>query len=86
VRKAALSRRAARELAKVRRWDRALCARLVAAMRSAAAEPAAGARLAGEWGGLRALRVGGCRLVYEPFRSRVVFLELGLGPRRALYR
>ena len=48
--------------------------------------PAAGSALKGEFEGLRRLRVGHFRVVYECQRSELVILVVRIGHRRDVYR
>lgn len=48
--------------------------------------PAAGSALKGEFEGLRRLRVGQYRVVYEWQRSELVILVVRIGHRRDVYR
>lgn len=48
--------------------------------------PAAGSALKGEFEGLRRLRVGRFRVVYEWQRSELVILVVRIGLRREVYR
>ena len=48
--------------------------------------PAAGSALKGEFEGLRRLRVGHYRVVYEWQRSALVILVVRVGHRREVYR
>ena len=48
--------------------------------------PAAGSALKGEFEGLRRLRVGLYRVVYEWQRSELVILVVRIGHRREVYR
>ena len=48
--------------------------------------PAAGSALKGEFEGLRRLRVGRYRVVYEWQRSDLVILVVRIGHRREVYR
>ena len=48
--------------------------------------PAAGSALKGEFEGLRLLRVGHYRVVYEWQRSELVILVVRIGHRREVYR
>ena len=74
---------ALRALRRVRAEDRA---RLVAAIDRLAEEPHAGGLLKGEFSGLRRLRVGAYRIVYEAFEETLTVLVARIGHRRDAYR
>ena len=61
-------------------------ARLIAAIDRLAAEPAAGGVLKGEFAGLRRLRVGSYRIIYEVVREELTVLVVRVGHRREVYR
>jgi mRNA interferase RelE/StbE len=60
--------------------------RLVEAIDRLAAEPHAGSILKGELSGLRRLRVGEYRLIYEVIRDQLTVLVVRVGHRREVYR
>lgn len=60
--------------------------RLVEAIDRLATEPTAGSALKGEFAGLRRLRVGSYRIVYEVIRNELVVLVVRVGHRREVYR
>ena len=60
--------------------------RLVAAIDRLADEPAAGGVLKGEFAGLRRLRVGRYRIIYEVIRQELTVLVVRVGHRREVYR
>jgi mRNA interferase RelE/StbE len=74
---------AAKALARVDPRDRK---RLVEAIDRLADEPAAGAALKGEFGGLRRLRVGQYRIIYETIHDQLTVLVVRIGHRREVYR
>jgi mRNA interferase RelE/StbE len=74
---------AAKALAALSKPDRVL---IVAAIDLLCDTPAAGSALKGEFEGLRRLRVGSYRVVYEWQRSELVILVVRIGHRREVYR
>jgi len=60
--------------------------RLVDAIDRLAEEPSAGAALKGEFGGLRRLRVGRHRIIYEAIHEELTVLVVRIGHRREIYR
>jgi mRNA interferase RelE/StbE len=60
--------------------------RLIAAIDRLADEPAAGGVLKGEFAGLRRLRVGSYRIIYEVIRQELTVLVVRVGHRREVYR
>ncbi len=60
--------------------------RLVEAIDRLADEPTAGSALKGEFTGLRRLRVGTYRVVYEVTHEELVVLVVRVGHRREVYR
>ena len=60
--------------------------RLVEAINLLCDTPAAGSALKGEFEGLRRLRVGNYRVVYEWQRSELVILVVRIGHRSEVYR
>ena len=74
---------AARELQRIERADRE---RLVAAIDRLAENPFAGSALKGELRGLRRIRVGGYRVLYEVRERDLVVLVLRAAHRRDAYR
>ena len=78
-----IKRSAAKALASLPRLDRE---RLVEAIDLLCDMPAAGSALKGEFEGLRRLRVGSYRVVYEWQRSELVILVVRIGHRREVYR
>lgn len=81
-----LSRPAARVLAALYRADRVLYGRFLNALEEIRLHPEIGKPLQGVLKGLRSLRVGSHRIVYEVVRKRLVILVLDLGPRGSVYR
>jgi mRNA interferase RelE/StbE len=78
-----IKRSAAKNLAALPRQDRE---RLVDAIDKLRDVPAAGSALKGEFEGLRRLRVGHYRIVYEWQRSELVVLVVRIGHRKEGYR
>ena len=74
---------AARELQRIERSDRE---RLIAAIDRLAENPFAGSALKGELRGLRRIRVGDYRLIYEVGEQDLVVLVLRVAHRREAYR
>lgn len=74
---------AAKALRGIQRDDRE---RLIAAIDRLATEPSAGGVLKGEFGGLRRLRVGSYRILYEVHRGELVILVVRIAHRREAYR
>ena len=78
-----IKRSAAKALSALAKADRL---RLVEAIEMLCDTPAAGSALKGEFEGLRRLRVGHFRVVYEWQRSDLVILVVRIGHRRDVYR
>ncbi len=78
-----IKRSASRELARAPRSDRR---RIVRAIDGLAEHPLAGSALKGELRGLRRIRVGDYRVVYEVLADRLVILAVRLAHRREAYR
>ena len=78
-----IKRSAAQALAALPRADRL---RLVAAIDKLCEVPAAGSALKGEFEGLRRLRVGRYRIVYEWQQQELVVLVVRVGHRKEVYR
>ncbi|MCZ0945368.1 MAG: type II toxin-antitoxin system RelE/ParE family toxin [Gammaproteobacteria bacterium] len=74
---------AARALRKIDARDRS---RLIAAIDRLAHERSAGSALKGEFGGLRRLRVGHYRIIYETIHEELTVLIVRVGHRREVYR
>ena len=74
---------AARELQRIERSNRE---RLIAAIDRLAENPFAGSALKGELRGLRRIRVGDYRLIYEVREQDLVVLVLRAAHRREAYR
>jgi mRNA interferase RelE/StbE len=68
------------------RIDRENRRRIVTAIDSLAGNPSAGSVLKGEFEGLRRLRVGAYRIVYEVRDAALVVLVVRIGHRREVYR
>lgn len=60
--------------------------RLILAIDALAKNPAAGGVLKGEFAGLRRLRVGDYRIVYEVNDGELVVLVIRIGHRQGVYR
>ena len=78
-----IRRSAAKALAKVTKPDRL---RLIEAIDRLRNEPHAGGVLKGEFSGLRRLRVGDYRVVYEVIDEELVVRVIRVGHRSAVYR
>lgn len=78
-----IRRSAAKALAKIKKNDRI---RLVEAIDRLREEPNAGGVLKGEFAGLRRLRVGSYRIIYEVIDEQLVVLVIRVGHRRDVYR
>lgn len=74
---------AAKALAKIDRDDQQ---RIIGAIEQLAENPAAGSVLKGEFSGLRRIRVGNYRVVYEVQDAQLVVLVIRIGHRRDVYR
>ena len=74
---------AAKALQKIVLEDRL---RIVAAIDQLAANPVAGSVLKGEFSGLRRIRIGGYRVVYEVQNQQLTVLVIRIGHRREVYR
>ena len=60
--------------------------RIITAIDRLIEEPFAGGVLKGEFSGLRRLRVGQYRIVYEVFEGELIVLVIRIGHRREVYR
>lgn len=78
-----IKKSAAKALAKISKNDRL---RLIEAIDRLREEPNAGGVLKGEFAGLRRLRVGSYRIIYEVIDDRLVVLVVRVGHRREVYR
>ena len=78
-----IKRSAANELRRLSADDRR---RLVAAIDRLATEPLAGSVLKGEFSGLRRLRVGQYRIIYEAVHHQLTILVVRVGRRGSVYR
>ena len=74
---------AAKALKKIAIKDRE---RLIVAIDALSTNPAAGGVLKGEFSGLRRLRVGDYRIVYEINGGELTVLVIRIGHRRGIYR
>jgi len=74
---------AAKALARITKKDRI---RLIEAMDRLREEPNAGGVLKGEFAGLRRLRVGSYRIIYEVIKDQLVVLVVRVGQRGSAYR
>lgn len=70
----------------LRRVPKADRVRLIEAIDRLATEPTAGGVLKGEFRGLRRLRVGSYRVVYEVDQGKLTILVVRLGHRKDVYR
>jgi mRNA interferase RelE/StbE len=70
----------------LRRIPKAERLRLIDAIDRLAAEPTAGGALKGEFQGLRRLRVGSYRIVYEVDEGELTILVVRVGHRKDVYR
>ena len=78
-----IKRSAAKELRRLPPDDRG---RLVAAIDRLADEPLAGSVLKGEFSGMRRLRVGPYRIIYEAIQQELTVLVVRVGRRGSVYR
>lgn len=78
-----IKKSAVNALEKIAKPDRL---RIVHAIDRLKSEPTAGAALKGEFAGLRRLRVGSYRVVYEVRNNELVVLVVRIGHRRDVYR
>ena len=78
-----IKRSALKALERIGREDRL---RLVAAIDRLRTNPSAGSVLKGEFAGLRRVRVGLYRVVYEVQEGALVILVVRIGHRREVYR
>ena len=74
---------AAKALERIDRTDRV---RLIEAIDRLRTEPTAGSALKGEFAGLRRLRVGNYRIIYEVIRDQLRVLVVRIGHRGSVYR
>ncbi len=74
---------AAKALEKIARDERL---RIISAIDQLGENPAAGSVLKGEFSGLRRIRVGNYRVVYEVQDQQLVILVIRIGHRREVYR
>lgn len=74
---------AAKSLSRIPKAERS---RLIQAIDRLRREPLAGGTLKGELSGLRRLRVGDYRIVYEVLHEQVTVLVVRIGHRREVYR
>ena len=78
-----IKRSAQKSLRRINEADRL---HLIEAIDRLATEPHAGGLLKGEFSGLRRLRVGRYRIVYEAIDRKLVVLVVRIGHRRDIYR
>ena len=78
-----IKRSAAKALGKTPKKDRI---RLIEAIDRLREEPHAGGVLKGEFAGLRRLRVGSFRIIYEVINDQLVVLVVRVGHRGGVYR
>ena len=74
---------AAKALQRIARKDRL---RLIEAIDRLVESPHAGGVLKGEFSGLRRLRVGAYRIIYEVFEGELLILVVRVGHRKEVYR
>lgn len=74
---------AAKTLEKIAWEDRQ---RIIAGIEQLKINPSAGSVLKGEFSGLRRLRIGAYRVVYEVQNQQLVVLVIRIGHRREVYR
>ncbi len=74
---------AAKSLSRIPTAERS---RLIQAIDRLRREPLAGGTLKGEFSGLRRLRVGDYRIVYEVLHEQITVLVVRIGHRREVYR
>lgn len=74
---------AAKALSKIDKPDRV---RLIAAIDGLPSQPFAGSALKGELRGLRRIRIGNYRVIYEIQAKELVVLVVSIGHRREVYR
>ena len=78
-----IKKSAAKALQKIEKTDRIRLIENIDRLRN---EPNAGGVLKGEFAGLRRLRVGNYRIIYEVIDERLVILVIRIGHRRDVYR
>ena len=78
-----IKKSAAKALQKIENPDRIRLIENIDRLRN---EPNAGGVLKGEFAGLRRLRVGDYRIIYEVIDERLVILVIRIGHRRDVYR
>jgi mRNA interferase RelE/StbE len=78
-----IKKSAAKALQKIEKPDRIRLIENIDRLRN---EPNAGGVLQGEFAGLRRLRVGNYRIIYEVIDERLVILVIRIGHRRDVYR
>ena len=78
-----IKRSAAKALGKIDWEDQQ---RIISAIEQLGLTPAAGSVLKGEFSGLRRIRVGNYRVVYEVQDQQLVVLVIRIGHRREIYR
>lgn len=74
---------AVKSLRRIAKSDRL---RLISAIDRLANEPTAGGVLKGEFSGLRRLRIGDYRVIYEVIHNELTILVVRIGHRREIYR
>jgi mRNA interferase RelE/StbE len=78
-----IKRSAVKELSRITRADRL---RIVAAIDDLANHPYRGSALKGDLTGLRRIRIGPYRVIYEVRETELVVLVISAGHRKAVYR
>ena len=74
---------AAKALQKISKSDRS---RLIEAIDALSENPSAGSALKGEFVGLRRIRVGNYRIIYEVQDAQLIVLVVRVGHRKEVYR
>ena len=78
-----IKKTASKALAKISKNDRI---RLIEAIDRLREEPNAGGVLKGEFAGLRRLRIGSYRIIFEVIDNQLVVLAIRIGHRRDVYQ
>ncbi len=78
-----IKKSASKTLGRIEKTERL---RLIDAIDRLRTEPTAGSALKGEFAGLRRLRVGPYRIIYEVFNRELLILAVRIGHRGSVYR